>query len=162
MDVSNSDGNDSRPSKRQRVAVQEELSSTTRWSNPDPYTSLPPMDSTERKRKDVVKMIRKARNSSLSKADMILPQHNHDFISFDGLPSDGERSHEPPANAPTGPKGDPIKPVLGKRKRELVEEKRGKVGVLDDTILKNWRSQTHDADLPWLSESVRSTSAGVV
>ena len=162
MDVSDSDGDNSRSSKRQRLVVHEEVSSTFRWSNPDPYTSLPPMGSTERKRKDMVKMIRKARNSSLSKADMILSQHNNDFISFNGLLSDSERSNEPPLNAPTGPRGDPVQAVLGKRKRETIKEKSEKLGILDGTVFERWRSQRQNADLPWLSDSVRSTSAGVV
>ena len=35
-----------------------------RWSNPDPYTALPPPDESQRKKKDVVKLIRKARNTA--------------------------------------------------------------------------------------------------
>lgn len=53
-----------------------------RWSNPDPYTSLPPTDDL-RKRKDVVKIIRKAR---IVVEKQVVPQNqvaaNDDFISF--------------------------------------------------------------------------------
>ena len=36
-------------------------SSVPKWSNPDPYTALPPPDESQRKKKDVVKLIRRAR-----------------------------------------------------------------------------------------------------
>ncbi|KAI6250144.1 Terminal nucleotidyltransferase 4B [Erysiphe necator] len=52
-----------------------------RWSNPDPYTALPPPDESQKKKKDVVKLIRKARISSGSKTKLETP--TDDFISFD-------------------------------------------------------------------------------
>ena len=54
-----------------------------KWSNPDPYTVLPPVDETQRKKKDVVKIIRKAR--ILSKKEVVVQSQvvaNDDFISF--------------------------------------------------------------------------------
>lgn len=60
-----------------------------KWSNPDPYTVLPPIDDA-RKRKDVVKLIRKARKE----AEGGTPEQsqvaaNDDFISF-GMEEDEE------------------------------------------------------------------------
>ncbi|KAI9837870.1 MAG: hypothetical protein M1837_002690 [Sclerophora amabilis] len=54
------------------------------WSNPDPYTVLPPPDESQRKRKDVVKLIRKARVSA-NKAEELKDSatSNDDFISLD-------------------------------------------------------------------------------
>lgn len=52
---------------RKKQLREEELhqptreSSRPRWSNPDPYTALPPPDESQRKKRDVVKLIRKAR-----------------------------------------------------------------------------------------------------
>ena len=56
-----------------------------KWSNPDPYTVLPPVDESQRKRKDVVKIIRKARIVS-DKEITVQSQvvSNADFISFGG------------------------------------------------------------------------------
>lgn len=58
------------------------VSQVPKWSNPDPYTSLPPLDES-RKRKDVVKIIRKARiavdrSAALANRAGI----DEDFISF--------------------------------------------------------------------------------
>ena len=65
--------------KRQRADGDSE----PKWSNPDPYTVLPPVDEELRKRKDVVKLIRKSDLHTAAKAS----QHNQvaandDFISF--------------------------------------------------------------------------------
>lgn len=57
--------------------------SVPRWSNPDPYTALPPPDESQRKKKDVVKLIRKSRVVS-STEDVPKPEAAaDDFISFD-------------------------------------------------------------------------------
>ena len=113
--------------------------SVPKWSNPDPYTALPPPDESAGKKKDVVKLIRKARMSAGHEVAKKSAETD-DFISFDfgdddnkdesedeenshmSIYSDGEAqlvSKAPPA-APTGPKAD-IKPfshrteVIGER-----------------------------------------------
>ena len=54
-----------------------------KWSNPDPYTVLPPIDEAARKKKDVVKLIRKARKDTEEMSDKYNPVvANEDFISF--------------------------------------------------------------------------------
>lgn len=68
--------------------------SEPKWSNPDPYTVLPPVDEEARKRKDVVKLIRKSNLHTAAKA----LQHNQvasndDFISF-GFEEDKSSIHE--------------------------------------------------------------------
>ncbi|KAL8715046.1 MAG: hypothetical protein Q9220_001003 [cf. Caloplaca sp. 1 TL-2023] len=109
------------PTKRRATtsAVKDaELeSSLPKWSNPDPYTVLPPVDEVQRKRKDVVKIIRKARISV--EMETVSPNQvsaNDDFISFGGNTplDDNSRSLSPtelnntqPAllpRAPTGPR----------------------------------------------------------
>ena len=70
-----------------------------RWSNPDPYTSLPPIDDQHRKKKDVVKIIRKARIVA-EKQD--LPQSqvaaNDDFISF-GFDDESSSTDDAPSRS---------------------------------------------------------------
>ena len=74
------------PTKRRAVTSNSNIQDGTsepRWSNPDPYTVLPPVDESSRKRKDVVKLIRRARKD----AEETAAGHNQvtandDFISF--------------------------------------------------------------------------------
>lgn len=75
-----------RPAKRRALEVKkpiERVGTMSKWSNPDPYTVLPPIDDTQRKKRDVVKIIRKARVST-EKAVISQSQAaaNDDFISF--------------------------------------------------------------------------------
>lgn len=77
-DMVESDDETDRPVKKPRLASQ--------WSNPDPYTALPPEGSaTPGKKFDVVKLIRKARvsgaDTKLNDADQ-----QEDFISFGDMP----------------------------------------------------------------------------
>lgn len=102
------------PTKRRATAVKdtEEAASVPKWSNPDPYTVLPPVDETQRKRKDVVKIIRKARitaEKELASENQVAA--NDDFISF-GLEVENDSDEESPPTtpepgipgAPTGPR----------------------------------------------------------
>lgn len=93
--------------------------SLPKWSNPDPYTSLPPVDDSLRKKKDVVKIIRKARIATSKTTGAINEAAaNDDFISFgfeeDPLEVESVRSSNPiegvverrprVPNAPSGPR----------------------------------------------------------
>ena len=110
------------PAKRRATDATKEAkqeSSVPKWSNPDPYTVLPPVDESQRKRKDVVKIIRKARIAA-EKEETTENQvaANDDFISFgfggDKVANEKSRSSSPsePGNghqprvpgAPTGPR----------------------------------------------------------
>ena len=88
------------PNKRRAVgAVEKEAAAEPKWSNPDPYYVLPPIDeSLTRKRKDPVKQIRKSRITAETaaaegnladktpvevKAEVNQVAANDDFISFD-------------------------------------------------------------------------------
>jgi non-canonical poly(A) RNA polymerase PAPD5/7 len=112
MDMSDDEaGADEQPAKKARtVGKAADGDSVPRWSNPDPYTALPPPDESQRKKKDVVKLIRKARvEASSATAAKVEPAD--DFISFD-LADDGDdlQMLQPPksgmgvAGAPTGPR----------------------------------------------------------
>ena len=166
MDIS---GEENR-SKRVRLAAKHSLvDEPQRWSNPDPYTSLPPVDGSTRKHKDVVKLIRKARVETAAAAGM-LTVHDQDFISFD-LDGDDLKTgqHAPPPDAPTGPKSDfPAKTVrqtqqmsqdpiqLGKRKRFESEIQRPPISSRkkryngDGMVLFQWEPTSSIHPTPWL------------
>ena len=117
MDMS--DDENQHPKKKHRIDSEAaDGDSVPRWSNPDPYTALPPPDDSQRKKKDVVKLIRKARvetnSSTVNKIDAA-----DDFISFDfGDEEDDQEEEEEEkdddyvpiqsgagvAGAPTGPR----------------------------------------------------------
>ena len=166
MDFSDED----HPSKRVRLKANNSLADElARWSNPDPYTSLPPVDDPKRKHKDVVKLIRKARVETTAAPGMGAA-NDQDFISFD---FDGDDFHpgrySPPASAPTGPKSDfPARNVqptqdkaqdsiqLGKRKREdnqnqlRLTSSQKKQYNRDDMVLAQWQPTSNVSPTPWL------------
>ncbi|KAK3303129.1 uncharacterized protein B0T15DRAFT_264647 [Chaetomium strumarium] len=85
MDISGDEGGDVEPAhKRARLTVGQSASdnNTPKWSNPDPYTALPPEAAPQGKKKDVVQMIRKARVQT-RETRTSLPSEAADFISFD-------------------------------------------------------------------------------
>jgi hypothetical protein len=73
-----------RAAKRVRVEEETEQPPLPKWSNPDPYTALPPPDESRTKRKDVVKLIQ---NAKVTAADRAASENaiadNADFVSFD-------------------------------------------------------------------------------
>ncbi|OLN97971.1 Poly(A) RNA polymerase protein 2 [Colletotrichum chlorophyti] len=89
MEISDdeNDGESGQPSsKRVRRAENDDSgNSVPKWSNPDPYTALPPPDAdAQRKKKDMVKMIRKARVDDTAAADKLKASTDaEEFISFD-------------------------------------------------------------------------------
>jgi non-canonical poly(A) RNA polymerase PAPD5/7 len=93
MEVSSDDenerkeiGSEEQPKKKQaRIDLRQAADgdSVPKWSNPDPYTVLPPPDESQRKKMDVVKLIRKARIVSSSESATKTQAVSDDFISFD-------------------------------------------------------------------------------
>ncbi|KXJ88379.1 hypothetical protein Micbo1qcDRAFT_17043 [Microdochium bolleyi] len=108
---SDSEGAD-RAKKRVKTsaATQNESSEDTqlpKWSNPDPYTALPPPNDESRKKVDMVQLIRKARVEAEAKKGLG-EEESAEFISFDSdddddgeTPSNGNALA--PASAPKGP-----------------------------------------------------------
>ncbi|KAL4893368.1 hypothetical protein BDV59DRAFT_178100 [Aspergillus ambiguus] len=165
MDVSSSDeaADDSRPRKRRAVESTETPAPTPpapKWSNPDPYTALPPPDETQQKKVDVVKLIRKARVAAAAqpaKADPVTT--NEDFISLSGLVDEEEERSRPPEDAPSGPKRQ-TDSAFGNRKRTYDDEMKGvskKTGkplsryYSDASIIDEWRPRKSQAGTPWMS-----------
>lgn len=89
MDVGtdDTDGEESAPSNTKAMRTQStsrsDGDSVPKWSNPDPYTVLPPPEETTGKRVDFVKLIRKAKNQVTEQEDGTnAVAANDDFISF--------------------------------------------------------------------------------
>ena len=89
-DITNGQGPEeaTEPSRKKRIREVTDddcdpVASVPKWSNPDPYTVLPPPDESQKKRKDVVKLIRKARVATEQdvEASNALTA-NDDFISL--------------------------------------------------------------------------------
>jgi non-canonical poly(A) RNA polymerase PAPD5/7 len=103
MEISSASDTEGPSRKRARTdGTTEEADSAPKWSNPDPYTALPCPDETTRKKRDVVKLIRKARLEALAKPDG--PPEAEDFLSFDteAEEEDDEEVEEIP-HPPAGP-----------------------------------------------------------
>ncbi|KAF7443562.1 Topoisomerase family protein [Pyrenophora tritici-repentis] len=156
MDVeSDQDGESSeaREAKTARTqAKRADGDSVPKWSNPDPYTVLPPPDETTGKKRDVVKLIRKTRNADAEKAaghNSVVA--NDDFISFDNDPEEDEPARgslnemthlQNTVNGGQQPPTDPWAPrTRGNNKRKATSG-----GVVDD-----WLPLPNQTSTPWLS-----------
>jgi non-canonical poly(A) RNA polymerase PAPD5/7 len=79
------DNDNTRPGKRAKQSVIDDGDSVPKWSNPDPYTVLPPVNEPRGKKTDVVEFIRKVKlaaekdKKSDERNDVA---DNVDFISF--------------------------------------------------------------------------------
>jgi hypothetical protein len=73
------DSADDGPRKRTKVDATD-ATAAPKWSNPDPYTVLPPPETLGAPKKDIVQTIRKAKNDQAAKVDKVAD--NSDFISF--------------------------------------------------------------------------------
>lgn len=157
MDVSGSGGDEIQPPSKR-------LRSGPSWSNPDPYTALPPPAETQKKKRDVVKLIRRSRltpPAALSTSAVAV--NGEDFISLDmgdrTLENSIKDRYEPPASAPTGPKSQPpeIPTQRGKRKRDQVDDvgklppraNRGARLHQGGKVLREWTASDVDSSTPW-------------
>jgi non-canonical poly(A) RNA polymerase PAPD5/7 len=138
-----------RPSKRPRSGPS--------WSNPDPYTALPPVPDTPKKNKDVVKLIRRSRVTPPAQSTNAVAPNGEDFISLD-LGNGVEDHNEPPINAPTGPKAQPLVDLIqpGKRKHDALEvnklppqARKGARLHQQGKILKEWNAWDSGSSTPW-------------
>ncbi|RYP64659.1 hypothetical protein DL771_008672 [Monosporascus sp. 5C6A] len=151
MDISDESGNDEDSgeptSKRARTttSVPERQQEAPKWSNPDPYTALPPPDETTRKKIDMVQLIRKARVEAESKKAAVAAEA--DFISCDF--SDDEKPPPPPPPTsslpplPQGPHPDKQQGQQGQQTPPRQGTKRNPVDLTASTSLGN-RKRTAD------------------
>ena len=99
------------PTKRRALASKPldaaDGESVPRWSNPDPYTVLPPLDESKRKKKDFVKLIRKARKATeekITEENQVIA--NDDFISFGFEEKEIAKAQEPPSSPSSAARGE--------------------------------------------------------
>ncbi|KAI5291557.1 hypothetical protein KEM54_003592 [Ascosphaera aggregata] len=156
------DGDGAPPRKKRVVDTAPggapEIAPAPKWSNPDPYTALPPSDESHGKKKDVVKMIRKAKVQAENRRKEDTENRNEvvanaDFISFD---MEDLSNFMPPEDAPTGPKNDRKRThdeaMGGQRKpREL------SLFRSDGSILEKWLPVSQESPTPWLVEDDAQT-----
>ncbi|KAJ9606943.1 hypothetical protein H2200_008954 [Cladophialophora chaetospira] len=153
-----------------------------KWSNPDPYTSLPPVGDVIAKRTDVVKLIRKARvdtDPSLQKGkqpdDFISfnDASDHESLDMSAVPPRPSISPSPSPPRPPPPSSialriEPANMVTGKRKRgpdigdEGRRSRKDKQGYADNRVKVEWMAPYGTSPTPWLRSHPSSNSAGVV
>ncbi|KAJ5088261.1 hypothetical protein N7456_011877 [Penicillium angulare] len=179
MDFSDDSDEEARPRKKRALGLDGEgpsaapaVAPTPKWSNPDPYTALPPPDEGQHKRVDFVRLIRKARleNAGEKKQNDAVVD-NQDFISLgpiEGPPgSNGQtfiEEQKAPENAPKGPRGMEIRGTAGtKRGRDeqprVIKTKLGKPQRRfnsNGSILSDWRPLSGQDPTPWMASTPRS------
>ncbi|RDW60392.1 putative topoisomerase family protein TRF4 [Aspergillus mulundensis] len=163
MDVSSDDEAAHPRKKRALESNTVESKPVPKWSNPDPYTALPPPDESQTKKIDVVKLIRKARlaaSAQPAKTDAVVS--NEDFISLAGLVDENETNNAP-ENAPKGPRRhlEGSDPALGNRKRTHDDEIKGPARTMggklvsryynDGSIIDEWRLRPSETGTPWIN-----------
>lgn len=175
MDMSD-DSDGERPRKRRALALdgpQETAPAppAPKWSNPDPYTALPPPAETTNKRVDVVKLIRKARLDTAAKTDETdAVKQNSDFISL-GMSFEPEiPQSNAPENAPKGPKAQEVlDPAITSRKRTREDEMKGysrKTGKpasrfnYDGSVIDQWKPLSQETGTPWFEGTPVSLHVG--
>ena len=151
---------DERPVKRAKTEGTSEVA-PTKWSNPDPYTVLPPPDTLGGPKKDIVNIIRKAKTdaSNLDMAKKAISE-NADFISLDVNDNDNDDDQHGRYSTAPSPLGDsfdhdmsiPRGPKGTKHRRE--DEQPSLIGQ----VVPDWIPNDFDPT-PWLkSVSTKSTS----
>ena len=131
---------------------RQQQPSAPKWSNPDPYTVLPPPSSDTRGKKlDVVKLIRKARvetSSEKKPAERDAVASNEDFISFGDVDE-----------APVRTKIRDIYEAVNPRSYEGRSSKRRKriqKYYTDGSIVGEWRKRPGESGTPWFDSTVES------
>lgn len=109
---SDEEPNAQQPRKKAKIVHDARSSAVPKWSNPDPYTVLPPPETLGAPKKDIVQVIRKAKAEPAPQADVKNEaKEGADFISLDDelgddVGSDSDESLmmlESLRNVPTGP-----------------------------------------------------------
>jgi len=164
--------------KRARIDKDDSNTETAapKWSNPDPYTALPPPSEATAKRTDVLKLIRKARIDATPRTETTSNQA--DFISFGMDEVESTDTEVQPKTASMGATTSrsevPAQPrdavqdrVLGKRKRDddtgkhLPELQTNKMVYGDRYIQKNWVAVNGRDSAPWMTARDSSDLPGV-
>lgn len=148
MDLESPDGDAEPPAKRKKVIEETPppQPEKPKWSNPDPYFILPPLDESRHKRKDVVQLLRKAKAEPQDKASTAnAVSRNADFIGFGDEDEDEDKEE--------GEEGEEEELILGTRiiaPATLSEE--GEIDDDDD----GWEPMDGSRDPPLASTSFRN------
>ncbi|KAF2772841.1 Nucleotidyltransferase [Teratosphaeria nubilosa] len=128
------DRNEDGPAPAKRIGVEAAAENAApKWSNPDPYTALPPPETLGAPRKDIVQVIRKAKNDATTKidsssavkdnADFISLNFNDDFENGNASDDSDESIVElPPPTAPKGPSSHSHREALHGASKEPVAQ----------------------------------------
>lgn len=158
------------PAKKAKTAEQDSPvpAELHKWSNPDPYTALPPGAESSGKRTDVLKLIRKAKIAhEKDKADKIT--ESEDFISFDfeddqilaSAPNGPRQAHPSNGNLQIdGASGE----NLGKRKRgyeEAMPRPPGGYLPSDKLVLPQWIAPPKANPTPWFESRSQREPPGI-
>ncbi|KMQ48842.1 topoisomerase TRF4 [Trichophyton rubrum] len=169
VDEQENDDGTAQPPRKKRAIERDSGAAAPpapKWSNPDPYTVLPPEEERQGKRRDFVKLIRKARITPAVTSTPEVSSNpavtNDDFISL-GV---DEPDDMPPEGAPSGPRAAELErsdSALGNRKRNRDDEitgpavRRGKKGSkffnLDGSPLDIWKPLDGQDPTPWFDRS---------
>ncbi|EME41392.1 hypothetical protein DOTSEDRAFT_46399 [Dothistroma septosporum NZE10] len=172
-DVSSDEDEGNGQARKKRVKTKNaDGDDKPKWSNPDPYSVLPPPDAVAGPKKDIVQTIRKAKvEAAANAAGTNAVKENADFISFDfgddavdDVDEDHEDQHsvgEPPAPAST----DYVMPTEQElpdrlagthkgNKRKRGAEQATSLGDIVDEWLPN-----HTNPTPWIQPDPAFTSS---
>ena len=137
-----------------------------RWSNPDPYTSIPPASQQTNERVDIVKLIRNSKPDNAAKAgETDEVKENLDFIALGMIPE-----IELERNAPENALDIPLRRQTGRgsigpvSKRSRIRRgmvkcrsrnasKFGSRYKRDGSVIKKWRPQSQETGTPWLEST---------
>ncbi|KEF58877.1 uncharacterized protein A1O9_03720 [Exophiala aquamarina CBS 119918] len=176
-EMAQSEDEDQGRAKRIRTEHEDDQDAPApKWSNPDPYTSLPPVQSGEvAKRKDVLRMIRKARLDADRTTKLTAQQD--DYISFDVNDDKSEASLDL-GIIQSLPHSDPDTPIrrapngnsnaLGKRKRsdatgDIAHQKPMQPSRYSDRwVLSKWFAADDRDAAPWFTMHTPSVFPGVM
>jgi len=148
------------PTKRRKVDASSTVVVATKWSNPDPYTTLPPVDENRAKRTDVVQLIRKAKvdaavEGALSKNEIA---ENNDFVPLDfGSDDEDDVDHrnEYPFNAGgNGTSGIPFDAQLAMPasvENDMDSHKRKRSTFISGDVVDKWAPVSASQATPWLT-----------
>ncbi|KAI9653497.1 MAG: hypothetical protein M1829_001290 [Trizodia sp. TS-e1964] len=142
------------PRKKRAIEIMPKEISIPKWSNPDPYTALPPPAESQRKKRDVVKLIRKARAQTLKEPSLRNDSlSNNDFISInfgDQCLINGPVSQDLPKDAQPVHDHPDTQPAPGKRSRAEFES--SVLPQMLGEVSEPWVSYNYQDATPWFNQ----------
>lgn len=172
---SRSDSGQADGSSRKRVKTSQDADvAVPKWSNPDPYSVLPPTDMGIGPKKDIVQVIRKSKlEASAPDASTNAVKENVDFISFD-FGDDGENDSDesdggialddgfgPPPAPPTGLVMPSDNELMDTYARDFKGSKRKRDFASSDLprdVVYEWQPIPGANPTPWRSDDAEFTS----